>query len=219
MFMFFLWQATSWTWSQPPPWPSRIVSTSARQLLEVLPSLSRRQPNSLEVVLQLAQLGHNGDRVRLAGGFLNLGVLLRVSQPTKNSIPPTLGSYLRPHEHIVRLLVTNGKLALRLLVLFGERLQGLDRPAGEDRETELGVGSGVFVTGLDMISICWLRDGDGGHPKWLNSQKRACHPAATPRPRSAPCASLRRCLQRTCRSLHTQHCQISPQENGQSVRR
>ena len=47
------------------------------------------------------------------------------------------------------LLVANRKPALRLLVILGERLEGLDRPAREDRDAEFGIGPGVFVSGLE----------------------------------------------------------------------
>ena len=57
-------------------------------------------------------------------------------------------TYLRPHKHIVLLLISNRKLALRLLVVVGKRIQGLDGLALQDRQPELDVGLGVLVSGL-----------------------------------------------------------------------
>lgn len=62
---------------------------------------------------------------------------------------------MRPHEHIVLLLVTNGELALRLPVLLRKSLESLDGLALQYRHAELGVGLGVFVTGLHWI--CQIR--------------------------------------------------------------
>ncbi len=46
---------------------------------------------------------------------------------------PSAGSpYLGPHEDVVLLLVADGKLALRLLVVLGEGRQGLDSLALEN---------------------------------------------------------------------------------------
>lgn len=60
-------------------------------------------------------------------------------------------THLRPHKHIVLLLVTNGELALRLLVLLGKSAKSLDGLALKYRHAELDVGLGVFVTGLLFI--------------------------------------------------------------------
>lgn len=49
------------------------------------------------------------------------------------------------------LLVTNGELALRLLVLVRESGKSLNSLALQYRQAELGVGLGVFVTGLDSV--------------------------------------------------------------------
>ncbi len=61
-------------------------------------------------------------------------------------------SYLRPHEHIVLLLVADGELALRLGVVLRKGRQGLDRLAREDRYAKLGVGRGVLVARLERVS-------------------------------------------------------------------
>jgi hypothetical protein len=53
-------------------------------------------------------------------------------QVSQQRYPGIRGSYLRPHEDVVLLLVANGELALRLAVVRGVRLQGLDGLAGED---------------------------------------------------------------------------------------
>ena len=107
-----------------------------------------RTADSLEAVLHLAQLGHDGDGVSLAGSLLDLRVLIApVSQPTRSD--STRASYLRPHEHIVLLLVADGELALRLGVVLRKGRQGLDRLAREDRHAKLGVGRGVLVARLE----------------------------------------------------------------------
>ena len=46
------------------------------------------------------------------------------------------------------LLITNGKLALRLLVLVGESFEFLDGLRLQDLDSELDVALGVFVAGL-----------------------------------------------------------------------
>lgn len=54
------------------------------------------------------------------------------------------------------LLVANGELALRLLVVLCEGREGLDRLAREHRHTELGIGGRVLVAGLEIISMATL---------------------------------------------------------------
>ena len=115
-------------------------------------SLARfRTTDSLEVVLHLAKLGHDGDRICLASGLLDLRVLIAVSAGRINI--NTRVPYLRPHEHIVLLLVTDGELALRLLIVLREGRQCLDGLAWQHRHAKLGISGGVFVAGLERISM------------------------------------------------------------------
>lgn len=53
------------------------------------------------------------------------------------------------HKHIMQLLVTNHKLALRLLILLRERSELLDWVGLRDGEAEFDVPFCVFVAGLD----------------------------------------------------------------------
>jgi hypothetical protein len=153
--------------------------------------------DSLEVVLHLAQLGHDGDGVGLAGGLLDLRVLgPRVSRLASRTLTAGV-PYLGPHEDVVLLLVANGELALRLLIVLGERREGLDGLARENRDAELGVGRGVLVAGLGRGSVRRGRR----ESRSRDSRKRACRWGERQGSRSAPCASPRRCLRRTCRSL------------------
>lgn len=86
--------------------------------------------SSLEVVLHLAELAHDADRVGLARCLLDFWVL--------NS-----------HEHVVFLFIANGELAGRHLVDVGKRLQLLDRVRLGDGNGELDVGLGVLMPGID----------------------------------------------------------------------
>ncbi len=51
------------------------------------------------------------------------------------------------------LLVTDGKLALGLLVVLGKGLKGLDGRIREDRHGEPDIGLGVLMTGLQRRSV------------------------------------------------------------------
>ena len=57
------------------------------------------------------------------------------------------------------LLITNREFALRLLVVLGKNVEGLDGLALENRQGELDVGFGVLVAGLPRgrvinVSMC-----------------------------------------------------------------
>jgi hypothetical protein len=96
------------------------------------------------------------------------------------------------------LLVTNSKLALRLLVLVGESLEALDRLAGEDGHGELDVGLGVLVAGLEQPVSLSLSN---PYRTRVNVRKPSYHQAKPPASRSKPCASRPRYPRRTFRNL------------------
>ena len=111
------------------------------------------------------------------------------------------------------LFVANGKLARRLLVALGKVVQLLHRLALVDRERKLDVGLCVLVAWLHVrgttvpssvavISrIVRARHGTVNAAVVADSHIRPCHPAARRDACSAPRASPRPTLQRTCRSL------------------
>lgn len=69
---------------------------------------------------------------------------------------------LRPHKHIMLLLIANRKLALRLLVRIGKRVQGPNGLALQDRQPEADVGLCVFVAGLRLVSTTlYAKRGEG----------------------------------------------------------
>jgi hypothetical protein len=51
------------------------------------------------------------------------------------------------------LLITNSELALRLLVLVGERFESLDRLRLQDLDAEFDVAFGVLVAGLQTLLV------------------------------------------------------------------
>lgn len=94
------------------------------------------------------------------------------TQPNPPTEPCTTN--LRPHKHIMLLLIANRELALRLLVRVGERVQGFNSLALQDRQPEADVGLCVFVAGLRLVNTTAFVRRVG------NSQKPWYHPATPP---------------------------------------
>ena len=95
------------------------------------------------------------------------------------------------------LLITNGELALSLLVLVGESFELLDGLRLQDLNAKFDVALRVFMARLEsVLAQCMVQN-----MEQLLVRRHGCHLGEQRESRSVPCPSPLHCLRKSVRSL------------------